>query len=98
MSDPLEVEVVSIDGASPPPQQQARPEGREDWFRFDRRFNSPGRGSSLLGGLLGAFLAIALLFFGVIALAVVLGFKMIRGIARILFPSPNGPGDLSRRH
>jgi len=97
MSDPLEVEVVSIDGAPPPPQQQARPEAREDWFRFDRRFTKPGRGSSLLGGLLGAFLAIALLFIGVIALVVVVGFKLIRGIARTLFPSPNGPGDLSRR-
>jgi hypothetical protein len=98
MSDPLEVEVVSIDGAPPPPPQEPRQEAREEWFRFDRRFGRPGRGSSLLGGLLGAFLAIVLLFFGVIALLVVIGFKMIRGLAHALFPSPGRSGSLSNRH
>lgn len=98
MSDPLEVEVVSIDGSPPPPQQEPRDEAREEWFRFDRRFGRPGRGSSLLGGLLGAFLAIVLLVFGLIALVVVIGLKMIRGIAHALFPSPSRPGSLSNRH
>jgi hypothetical protein len=98
MSDPLEVEVVAIDGEPPPPRQQARAEDRDDWFRFDRRFTNPGRGSSLLGGMLGAFLAIVLLVFGMFALALVVGFKLIRGIARTLFPGPDGPSNLSSRH
>jgi hypothetical protein len=41
MSDPLEVEVVSIDGAPPPQQQETTRQSREDWFRFDRRFSRP---------------------------------------------------------
>ena len=98
MSDPLEVEVVSIDGEPPPPRPRAAAESRSEWFRFDRRFANPGRGSSLVGGLLGAFLAIVLLVFGLFALALVVGFKLIRGIARDLFPGPGEPGNLSSRH
>lgn len=98
MSDPLEVEVVSIDGAPPPPQNQSPPgDDPGAWFRFDRRFAPTGRGSSLLARILGGFLVVALLCFGVVALMLVLAFQFVRSIIRAFFPDPGRPGHLSPR-
>ena len=98
MPDPLEVEVVSIDGAPPPTRNQADPENDPaPWFRFDRRFTPPGPGSSLLLRLLGGFLVVSLLLFGLVAMMLVLAFQFVRGILRALFPGPSHPTDLSPR-
>ena len=98
MSDPLEVEVVSIDGAPPPPKHQPPPENDPGaWFRFDRRFTPPGRGSSFLTRLLGGCLVVALLLLGIFALALVLVFKFIHSIIRSFFPATNRPTHLSPR-
>lgn len=97
MSDPLEVEVVSIDGAPPQPKQEAPPEPEQPWFRFDRSFARPKSGSSFLTRLLGGMLAVTLLLLGLFALALFLGFQLVRSIARAIFPGSPPPSQLSPR-
>ena len=105
MPDPIEVEVLEIDGKLPPPPHQPEPPRRDDpWQAMRGRVIKLDRRWWPLWVVLGIVALALALTLGVVVAAVVIVFKIVGGVLRLLIGGGAGGGasrtgtSLSRPH
>jgi hypothetical protein len=105
VSDPIEVEVLEIDGKQPPPPHQPEPPRQDDpWQAMRGRVVKLDRRWWPLWVLLGIVALVLTLTVGVVVAAIVIVFKIVGGVLRLLIGGGAGGGgnragtSLSRPH